>query len=159
MSLSGALPSMLACNVSPTFCHVFNQAELMSAFEGQLTFNTCQMLDGVANVSMTQAESLRNCVSSHMGGERITASEAREMCLTNPNRADLAKSEKISRTSSQGDPDASFSMTNFVKAIFPDAVSQPGGATYSLGSGTYRYARLHQSKMLMTELFPGVEVR
>ena len=159
MSLTGALPSMLACNVSPTFCHVFNQAEMMSAFEGQLTFNTCQMLDGVANVSMTQAESLRNCVSSKMRGTKITASEAREMCLTNPNRADLAKSEKISRTSSQGDPDSSFSMTSFVKAIFPDSVSQPGGATYSLGSGTYRYSRLHQSKMLMTELFPGIEIR
>jgi hypothetical protein len=160
MSLTGALPAMLACNVSPTFCHVFNQAELMSAFEGQLTFNTCQMLDGVANVSMTQAESLRNCVSNQMKtGRNITASEARERCLTNPGSADLKKGDKIARTASQGDGESGFSMANFVKDIFPEAVNQPGGATFSLGSGTYRYARLHQSKLLMTELFPGVEIR
>ncbi len=160
MSLTGALPSMLACNVSPTFCHVFNQAEMMSAFEGQLTFNTCQMLDGVANVSMTQAESLRNCVSNQMKtGRNITASEARERCLTNPGSADLQKGDKIARTASQGDPGSSFSMVSFVKSIFPDSVNQPGGATYSLGSGTYRYSRLHQSKLLMTELFPGIEIR
>jgi hypothetical protein len=160
MSLTGALPSMLACNVSPTFCHVFNQAELMSAFEGQLTFNTCQMLDGVANVSMTQAESLRNCVSNQMkSGKNVTASDARERCLTNPGNADLKKGDKIARTASQGDPGSSFSMTSFVKSIFPDSINQPGGSTYSLGSGAYRYSRLHQSKLLMTELFPGIEVR
>jgi hypothetical protein len=159
MSLTGALPSMLACNVSPTFCHVFNQAELMSAFEGQLTFNTCQMLDGVANTSMTQAESLRNCINHQMQGRSLTASEARERCLTNPGDADLHKGEKIARTAEQSDPQSSFSMANFVKAIFPEAVQQPGGSSYSMAAGSYRYSRQHQSKSLMTELFPGVEVK
>jgi hypothetical protein len=56
-------------------------------------------------------------------------------------------------------PEPNFSMNNFVTAIFPETVNQPGGSTYSLGSGTYRYARQHQSKLLMTELFPGVEIR
>lgn len=158
MSLTGALPSMLACNVSPTFCHVFNQAELMAAFEGQLTFNTCQMLDGVANVSMTQAESLRNCVSSVQARDSRTASEAREICLTRENKSNLGKSEKIARTSSQADPESSFSIARLVGDVFPGSVVQADGQSYSLGSGTYRYSRLRKSKALMTELFPGVEI-
>lgn len=160
MSLTGALPAMLACNVSPTYCHVFNQAEMMSAFEGQLTFNTCQMLDGVANTSMTQAEGLRNCVSTQMKNSRgLTASEARERCLTSPDNADLKKGDKIARTGAQGDPADSFSTASFIKSVFPDEVAQAGGQSYSLHAGPYQYSRLSQSRTLMADLFPGVEVR
>lgn len=158
MSLTGALPSMLACNVSPTFCHVFNQAEMMAAFEGQLSFQTCQMLDNVSNSSMTQADGLRNCMANQMKSSGLTSSEAREKCLTKPNDADLSKGDKIARTASQQDPSDSFSMAKFIDDIFPSSVKESSGATYSLGSGSYRYSRMTQSRSVMKQLFPGVEV-
>jgi hypothetical protein len=159
MSLTGALPSMLACNVSPTFCHVFNQAEMMAAFEGDLSFKTCQMLDNVSNVSMTQAEGLRNCMASQMkASPSLTASEARERCLTKPNDADLSKGDKVARTAAGTSAADSFSITKFIDDTFPDSVKQSGGSTYSLTSGPYRYSRLSRSKTFMKELFPGVEL-
>lgn len=158
MSLTGALPSMLACNVSPTFCHVFNQAEMMAAFEGQLSFETCKMLDNVSNSSMTQADGLRNCMANQMKSAGVTSSEARERCLTKPNDADLSKGDKITRTASQQNPSDSFSMAKFVDDIFPSTVKESSGATYSLGSGSYRYSRMTSSRSFMKELFPGVEL-
>lgn len=160
MDISGALPSMLACNVSPTFCHVFNQSELMAAFETDLTFDTCQMLDGIGNATAPANSQLRRCIQN-MTSKGRSASEAREMCINGQNRNGAeppSKEDKLNNTSNLADSTAEFDMDKFINSLFPTSVNTRSG-TYYMNSGGHLYSRRYKTKELMTTLFPGITVR
>lgn len=154
MEISGALPSMLACNVSPTFCNVFNQAEMMASFESDLTFNTCKMLDGIGNAAAFPNEQLANCIKSNTSAGK-TASEAREICITG-GKSNPTKDEKLSN-SSKGD-NSKFTIDRFLDSLFPTSVTD-GRRTYSLTSGAHSYSRRVRTRSLFKELFPGIEIQ
>ena len=160
MDLSGALPSMLACNVSPTFCHVFNQSELMAAFETDLTFDTCQMLDGIGNATAPANSQLRRCIQ-HMTSQGRSASEAREVCINGQNRNGSeppSKEDKLNNSSNLADSTSEFDIDRFINSIFPTSVNTRDGAYY-MNSGGHLYSRKYKTKELMTTLFPGITVR
>lgn len=156
--ISGALPGMLACNVSPTWCNILNKNQMLAAFESQLTFDTCQMLDGVANIDNLQATELKNCIREKTSTDHtITAGQAREECLVNPNDTDGAtsKMDKIGRSRQSGN---SFSMAELLSDLFPEKVKASDGTTISMNSGGKAYSRRSESLRLSKVLFPGLEI-
>lgn len=160
MDLSGALPSMLACNVSPTFCHVFNQAELMAAFESDLTFDTCQILEGIGDATAPANSQLRRCIQNLTSKGR-NPSEAREICINGQNRNGtdpLSKEEKLKNTSELADASDEFDMPKFINSLFPTSVNTRTGTQY-LNSGGHLYSRRTRTKEMMISLFPGITVR
>jgi hypothetical protein len=154
-ALSGALPSMLACNVSPTFCHILNHAELMATAEAQLTFDTCQMLDGIGNVSMLQSEGLRQCIMKATS-RGIPAGEAREYCLVNDNNPYGSKSSQANETSKKSGE--GWSIDKLFADMFPDKVKTRDGIHIPLNNAGHRYSRRVQSLRFAKELFAGIEV-
>lgn len=160
MDLSGALPSMLACNVSPTFCHVFNQSEIMAAFETDLTFDTCQMLDGIGNATAPANSQLRRCIQN-MTSKGRSPSEAREMCINGQNRNGSeppSKEDKLNNSSNLADSTDEFNMEKFIDSLFPTSVNTRSGTHY-MNSGGHLYSRKSKTKEFMTTLFPGITVR
>lgn len=154
LDLSYALPSMLACNISPTYCHVYNQSELMASFEGQLSFETCKILDEVANTDLIQHESLIQCIKSKRAEKKMTDSEAREECLSGggdiPSSAD-EQADRISKNTSTIDP--KFTVAKFLSDLFPEKTQSQqtiDGTTYSRSN--------YSAKLLKTYL-RGIEVK
>ena len=154
-AISGALPSMLACNVSPTFCHIMNHAEMLATAEAQLTFDTCQMLDGIGNVDMLQSEGLRQCIKQATSNG-IPAGEAREYCLVNDNNPNGSKKSQASETDKKGGKGWTFD--SLIADMFPEKIKDRTGRYIPLNSGGHRYSRQVQSLRFLKELFPGVEV-
>ncbi|MCB9229706.1 MAG: hypothetical protein H6618_08855 [Deltaproteobacteria bacterium] len=68
LAISGALPSMLACNASPTFCAILNKAEMLAQANLRFTFDSCQMLEELNDATKSQFQSLRGCVKSKVDG-------------------------------------------------------------------------------------------
>ncbi len=94
ISISNALPAMLACNASPTFCNIMNHAQTLAQAEGKFTFDTCEALDGLANSSYLQSEPLRMCIQSKTSNKSISPSEAREQCILGSSGTGQSKAEK-----------------------------------------------------------------
>lgn len=67
LAISGALPSMLACNASPTFCSILNQAEALAQANLKFTFDSCQMLEELNDATKSQFQSFRGCVKKQVG--------------------------------------------------------------------------------------------
>lgn len=164
LDLSHALPSMLACNVSPTFCHVINQAEMMAGFEGELNMETCKIVDGLANRTIMN-DDLRQCMGSWKDYKGLTASEAREKCLTNgvkgarnPNDKAGAIKEAREEAEANGHKSERFDMNKFLDELFPESVKTVNG-THHFNSGGHRYSRRERVLPLSKQLFPGIEVK
>ncbi|MBF0206353.1 MAG: hypothetical protein HQK53_05635 [Oligoflexia bacterium] len=171
MDLSGALPSMLACNVSPTFCSVLNQAELMAGFEQSLTFETCNILDDVANTGAFQSGALKGCIRSYLAAkekknETATNSEAREACL---NKADKdgpsSNKDKLEQISSKTENDENhqqanhFDLQKFVDSLFPGEVKTTE-RVYSFERDGFTYSRRKKSKDFVKKIFlKGINLR
>ncbi len=157
MDLSHALPSMMACNLSPTWCHVMNQAELSAAFEGQLSLETCKIIDGLAT-NAPMRDNLRQCMDS-WEKSGLSPSAARERCLTDgkpnagPNDKKMATDESLKKGQKENKPET-FDLNAFIDSIFPGEVDT-GHSKYQFNSGGHLYSRRERSKSLMTELFKG----
>lgn len=150
LDMSYALPGVLVCNISPTFCHVFNQAEMMASFEGELSLETCKILDGVANQKGLMHESLWQCQQKALKEGGLTASEARERCLRGNTPSDQANN--IDRGAQDAEP--TFSMNKFLDELFPGKIGQ-----IDYNKNNLVYSRRQRTKSLFKELFPGVEVK
>jgi hypothetical protein len=159
LDISGALPGMLACNISPSWCSVLNKNQMLAAFESQLTFDSCKMLEGVENSSMLQATQLKDCIKSKTSSDpTITAGQAREMCLVNPNDSDGATSKRDKVAQSAKGSGKSFSMEKFLSDLFPQQVTSRTGQTIPLDTGGKTYSRRAETLRLTRELFPGLEI-
>ena len=64
LAVSGALPSMLACTASPTFCSLLNKAEGLAQANLKFTFDTCEILESLSDFTKSQFNSLSNCVKN-----------------------------------------------------------------------------------------------
>lgn len=148
MDLTGALPSMLACNASPTFCSVINHAELLSQYEFKFTVDTCRILEGLENATVIN-EGLRNCIKLQMQtGAASSPSEAREFCM--------GQNQKTATETNSKD---FFSPQKFFNAICPE-VEQAQSPYYksAMGSGGRRYTRTKRTCRFARELIPGFTV-
>ncbi len=162
-NIGGAIPGMLVCNMSPTFCNLYNQAEMMAAFETQLTFDTCQVLEGVNDVTRASTEYLSSCVKKKTSGsENVPAmnnSKAREQCINSDADASHNKSSSLT-TAAEGED--RFTMAEFVKSLFPDLVVEgmkttDNKYTYAIdGNKNLNKYRNVQTANLFKQLIPGV---
>lgn len=160
MDISGALPSMLACNASATFCQVMNQSELMAGFESNLTWNTCNALEGVNNSIRYGDISLAKCISK-MTNAGADPSEAREKCINGENKSgsgDTSKDEKLNNANTS---DPAFDINKFFDRMFPIEANEKdknGNIVRSVNINDKRYTRISKEKSLALYLFPGIDI-
>jgi hypothetical protein len=151
LAISGALPSMLACNASPTFCHVLNQAKMLGQAELQFTMDSCEMLDGLANVKQLQSEPLRACIQNRMASDSsLSASNAREQCITS-GQLDSKKNDKVNNVANgvNGEPYNSETLLN-------EICSDVRSSEYQYSK--YAYTVSKKRCDWLKDLFPGVTV-
>lgn len=156
IDLSGALPSMLACNASPSFCAVLNQAEMLASFENDLTFNTCKMLEGISNSSLVQSSGLKDCIQNVLDSGKIdTPGRAREYCLVE-NSSSPSKKDKNKTIQSHTNENDKFDMKKFILDLFPEKMRNHDNKDVFLNQGDFRYSRRKQSIELIQDIFPGI---
>lgn len=95
LAISGALPSMLACSASPTFCAVLNRAEALAQANLKFTFDSCQMLEGLSDTTKAHFGPLAGCVQAKVS-DGLSQSQAIDKCsVGNRDPDDVSSKEKI----------------------------------------------------------------
>ena len=151
LAISGALPSMLACNASPTFCEVLNTARMLAQGQLDFTADTCRMLDGLANSSHLQSAALAKCIKKVIKEQSMSASQAREYCITNGNLEEDSQSDKNKSVFSKAGE-------IYNKLKFTDKYCKDSDTKYNRGSAaTFSVAK--KSCQYMKEIFPGFTFR
>ena len=166
LDLSYALPAMLSCNISPTWCANLNPSQIMAAFEGQLSLNTCDILDGLSTEAVWN-EDLKQCMKAWEGAKGLTPIQARERCLTNGNVSpggitpqQQAENIKQAREAAENGASSAFSFESFMSELIPDAVSVTSSSSQQTSlAGNHLYSRRSRSLKLAAKLFSGIEVR
>lgn len=145
LNLTGAIPSMLACNMSPTFCNVLNHNELLAQWEFSHSFNQCEILQNLEDATVVN-ETLKNCIKSLRVSKGLDASEAREYCLDK--KANITKMTL---------PDNFFNINKLWSAICPN---ENNDLTTSLISDTPRRVveRYRSTCSWSKEIFKGFTV-
>lgn len=157
--LSGAIPGMLFCNASATFCQIFQHSQLIASAQYGYTKDDCKILEGLENNSNIQSEVLASCIKETTTiRPDLDNSQAREMCLRNDNDAGrvASKSEKL-RNASRGSTGNIIDTDKFLLAIFPKK-ARSQNSDISLGSGAYKFSRRTKSYSMAKELIPGLTV-
>ena len=151
LAISGALPSMLACNASPTFCHVLNQAKALAQSELSFTMDSCKVLDGLANQENLQNEGLRACIQDVTSSRNFSARQAREFCITGGD-VGPGKEKAFQNVAGEVTRDI-YSSEIFEEAACKESKSQ------AYNSSHFSYTVSKKSCEWLAELFPGVTVK
>lgn len=154
MEISGALPTMIACNMSATFCNVLQHSEAMAAAEIDLTWNTCNALEGVNNTVRYGDVALASCISKKTS-EGKTSSEARESCINGGGQSatsDPTKADKIANSTTEG---GSFDIDKFLNSLFPKKTHTQSG----IDTTGKQYTRIGREQEMAYELFPGIRLQ
>lgn len=162
-NLSGALPQMVACNVSPTFCHVLNVAQELAQQEFQFTANTCKMLDNISD-ALPKNTALASCIQNVLSTKTNNINDpgqAREYCIvSNGNTSDY--NAKIANVSTNAGTNAyGFSSTKVLNSICPETSSSSSirnGLSPNYNSGTNLYSQITDTCSFAGQLFPGFDV-
>ena len=158
LQISGALPSMIACNISPQFCSVYNQAEALASFEASLTADSCKILDGISDMTSLHHEPMKKCVSEKMEGRNFNhAGQAIASCNSGGNKEEISRGERSKHISKAIEKNKTFTMRELIDRIFPDEV-KTSSETKVLNSGGRIYSRYFKTKAFAKELFPGISV-
>lgn len=113
LAISGALPSMLACSASPTFCAVLNRAEALAQANLKFTFDSCQMLEGMSDTTKAHFGPLASCVKAQVA-EGKNQSQALDICSVGDRDPDSVKSKNKIKSAESGvkDPYKSEKLTD-----------------------------------------------
>ncbi len=149
LAITGALPSMLACNVSPTFCAILNRAEALAQANLRFTFDSCQMLEGLNDKTGTALVSLSSCVKEHTN-KGMASNAAVESCILGSKDAGSTKNEKSQHVSAQAKE--SFNPRDF----FKEACKETEYPKYS--SSRQAYSVSEKSCTWLKEFFPGISM-
>ncbi|MBX9839216.1 MAG: hypothetical protein K2X69_13005 [Silvanigrellaceae bacterium] len=161
-ALSGALPQMLACNVSPTFCHILNTAQQLAQTEFAFTADTCKLLDNVAD-ALPKNTALATCIQTVMSDQpkyKISdPGQAREYCIVS-NGTDY--NSKIASVSSKGkDNKYGFSSDKILDLICPESrktkITEGLSANYK--SGPHVYSSIQNTCSFAEKLLPGFDIQ
>lgn len=161
MDIAGALPSMLACNASATFCMIMNQSELMAGFETNLTWNTCNALEGVSNTIKYGDINLAKCISKKTNAGE-SPSSAREGCINGVNvggEGGTSKDEKLANAYQDQVP--SFDINKLFDRMFPTSANEKdssGNTIRTIDVNGKNYTRISKEKKLALSLFPGIDI-
>jgi len=157
LQISGALPSMIACNISPQFCSVYNQAEAMAGFEAGLTADSCKVLDGISDMTQIHHEPFRKCVSGKLKTDYALPGQALASCNTGEKDKPATTTERQNHIAGEIKNDEYFTMEQLIEKILPGKVKTSSG-THELNSGGRVYSRYFKTKEFAKELFPGISV-
>lgn len=151
LAISGALPSMLACNASPTFCAILNRAEALAQANLKFTFDSCQMLEGLSDVTKSQFESLRGCVKNQVNQKGKDSSAALDSCTVgNRDPSSVKSKDKIKKSESEaGDNYKSENLTNRL-------CKEHSHDRYP--SSSHAYSVSEYSCKWLKEFFPGISL-
>lgn len=160
--LAHALPSKIACDLVPNHCSLMNHNEVMAAFEGQLTFDTCEILEEIGTNNVTTNESFALCIQN-MKKVGHNVHEAREKCLTDglndPRDQSPGKQvDSMVRLNEKSGKSSMFDFDDYILSLFPGEVQSKGGSEIDLQSGPYSYSRLKKVKKFATQLFTGISL-
>lgn len=154
LAVSGALPQILACNGSATFCEVVNFAQLLAQGEAFFTMDTCEIIDGVASSDYLTWGPLKDCMKCQMdrnsGKEGYTASHAREACIRGTNSGHIKKDEKL------GNVQACSMQSYASDSLFGEMCPEKSSDDYNRSSHAYTVTR--NSCDWFHEFFPGFSV-
>ena len=144
MAVTGALPSMLACNVSPTFCSVMNNAKLLAQFEFGFAIKACDVLEGLGD-KLVFDEKLKDCMGYNDSTSDQKPGQRREKCI-----------KEIA-----GNPDVSNSIKfkykeDFLESLCPGELTSKKSVFEHANSKTY--SRKETTCKFLEEIFPGVEI-
>lgn len=160
--LAHALPSKIACDLVPNHCSLMNHNEVMAAFEGQLTFDTCEILESVGTNSLTTNDSLALCIKN-LKSKGYNIHESREKCLTDglddpSNQSPGKQIDSMVRINEQSGKSSLFNFDDYLLDLFPGKVKQKNGEYLDLQSGPYAYSRMKKVKEFAKEIFTGVTI-
>ncbi|MCB9228968.1 MAG: hypothetical protein H6618_05095 [Deltaproteobacteria bacterium] len=158
VQISGALPSMIACNISPQFCSVYSQAELLAASEASLTMKSCKIFDGISDQSRLHHEPMKRCVAEKMNKSEFPyAGQAIAACNSGKAPDEISKKKRSENISDLIENNHHFSMKDLIAKIFPDEV-KGAAESRSLNASKRRYSRYFQARSFAEQLFPGISV-
>lgn len=161
-ALSGALPQMLACNVSPTFCHILNTAQQLAQTEFAFTADTCKLLDNVSD-ALPKNSALASCIQNVMATNYkgiSDAGQAREYCIvsngTDYNSKIASVSSKAGKENKYG-----FNSDKILDLICPESrktkITEGLSANYK--SGPHTYSSIQNTCSFAEKLLPGFDVQ
>ena len=157
LQISGALPSMIACNISPQYCSVYNQAEAMAGFEASLTSDSCKILDGLSDATQLHHEPYRQCVFKEMSEGSTFPGQAMAKCNTGDTSRATSKEDRARNLEQKVHDKVSITMEEIIEKIFPNTVKTRNN-NQELNSGGRKYSRYFTTKTFAQELFPGISV-
>ncbi len=149
LAVTGALPSMLACNVSPTWCALMNRAEALAQANLKFNFDSCQILEGLNDATKKQFSSLKSCVQKQTSDGKAS-NTAQDSCMLNDQTSNLSKEEKAQNASAQSG--ASYDQNELYKQSCKD-IHYP---RYS--SSTQAYSISELSCNWLKNFLPGVSM-
>ena len=82
LAVTGAIPSMLVCNASPTFCSIVNKAEAMAQANLKFTVDACEVLESLNDFTKSQFNLHSDCVKKEVEAGK-TPSVAIDLCIRN----------------------------------------------------------------------------
>lgn len=154
MEISGALPTMIACNMSATFCNVLQHSEAMAAAEIDLTWNTCNALEGVNNTVRYGDIALANCISKHTSSG-TPSSEAREKCINGDQNSPTSDPSKAQKVANSAKESSSFDANKFIESLFPKKTHTQS----SIDTTGKHFTRIVREQELAFDLFPGIRIQ
>lgn len=162
-SISGALPGIVARQLSPTYANLLDHNQIIGQWEGDLTVDTCKSLQNLADgVPLQQA--LAACIS---GKVKIgsSASEAREFCINsgaselNYNSDKNFAEQQVENVVKNTDKDKSLSFSNkdLFKEICPETNTNSTYSDYSTAKNSY--SSMTDTCKWAEKSFQGVEIK
>lgn len=149
LAVTGALPAMLACNVSPTFCALMNRAEALAQANLRFNFDSCQMLEGLDDVYKSNFTALGRCVKQQTDNG-MASNKAQDFCKLKDQEAGLSKKDMADNVSSQS------SWSYDQSDLFKKACKEQEYEKYS--SSTHAYSVTEMSCKWLKDFFPGVSL-
>ncbi len=151
LAISGALPSMLACNASPTFCTIMNRAEALAQANLKFTFDSCQMLEGLADKTKAQFQSLGSCVQNEVNAKSREPSAALDRCSVgnrDPNSVNSQDKAEQAKKNVKEKYDAS--------KLTKKACGEHSYPSYM--SSSHAYSISEYSCQWLQKVFPGITI-
>lgn len=91
-SISGALPQVILCNISPTFCSILNTAQMLGQANLGITMDSCSMLEDIATSDylIPDDSELAKCMKKPEN-KKLPAGKRREVCIEKLSGEELDK--------------------------------------------------------------------
>ncbi len=150
LAISGALPSMLACSASPTFCAILNRAEALAQANLKFTFDSCQMLEGLSDTTKSHFGPLASCVKAKVQAGK-NQSQALDICSVGNHDPDGVSSKEKIKEAEKGSRDP-YKSEKLTERICQERTSS------RYRSSSHAYTVTEHSCAWIKSFLPGISV-